>query len=169
MLFNILKYSNNIDDIDNIHGKLETQYNLLTITSLNENNLNDEKYFIYDKDILDLNFKNYKNSKDFYSFMELPNSKTNKYKALNNLLFYINHKRIFDFLDNDLPVNIKLYKELPFKFNETLIKMHAIHLKHDNMNDKELVATYICLDDMKVTWNKMNLDIVGILIYEEIL
>ena len=61
MLFNILKYSNNIDDIDidNIDGKLETHYNLLTITSLNENYLNDEKYFIYDKDILELNFKKF--------------------------------------------------------------------------------------------------------------
>ena len=37
------------------------------------------------------------------------------------------------------------------------------------MNDKEIVRTYIYLDDMKVTWNKMNLDIVRILIYEEIL
>ena len=60
--------------------------------------------------------------------MELPNLKTNEYKILNNLLFYINHKQIFEFLDNDLPANINLYKELPFKFNETLIKMHAIHL-----------------------------------------
>ena len=91
--------------------------------------------------------------------MELLNSKINKYKALNNLLFYINHKQNFQFLVNDLPLSINLYKELHFKFNETLIKMHTIHLKHDNMNDKELVSIYICLDDMKVTWNKKNLDI----------
>ena len=52
--------------------------------------------------------------------MELPNSKTNKYKVLNDLLFYINHKQIFEFLDNDLPANINLYKEWPFKFNMKL-------------------------------------------------
>ena len=166
----ILKYSNYIDDIDNItHGKLETYNNLLTITSLNENNLNDEKWFIYDKDILDLNFKNFKDNKNFYSFMELPNSKINKYKALNNLLFNINHKKIFEFLDNDLPINNKFYQELPFNFNEVLIKMHEIQLKRDNLNNKELIETNICLDDIKVTWNKMNLDIISILVCEEIL
>ena len=145
------------------------QLNLLTITSLNENNLNDEKFFIYDKDILDLNFKNYKDSKNFNSFMELSFAKVNKYKALNNLLFNINGKEIFEFFDNDLPMNNEYYEELPFKFNETLIKMHDIELKHDNMNDKELQETYIYLDEMKVTWNKINMDMVGILVFEEIL
>ena len=167
----ICKYVNsNIDDIDNItHGKLIMQLNLLTITSLNENNLNDEKFFIYDKDILDLNFKNYKDSKNFNSFMELSFAKVNKYKALNNLLFNINGKEIFEFFDNDLPMNNEYYEELPFKFNETLIKMHDIELKHDNMNVKELQETYIYLDEMKVTWNKINMDMVGILVFEEIL
>ena len=167
----ICKYSNNnIDDVDNItHGKLETQLNLLTITSLNDNNLNDEKFFIYDKDILDLDIKNYKDSKNFNTFMELPYSKTNKYKALNTLLFNLNGQQRFEFFDNNLPINDAYYKELPFNFNETLIKMYDIQLKHDNMNDKELQETYVYLDDMKVTWNKINTDMVGILVYEEIL
>ena len=167
----ILKYSNNlnIDDTDNItHGKLESQLNLLTITSLNENNLNDEKFFLYDKDILDLN-NNYKDNKNFNRFMELPYSKENKYKALNSLLFNIKEKQIFDFFDNTLPLSNEYYKELPFNFNETLIKMYDIKLNHDNMNDKELQQTNVYLNDMKVTWNKINMDMVGILIFEEIL
>ena len=168
----ILKYSNNNIDVDDIssitHGKLECELNLLTITSLNENNLNDEKYFLYDKNILDLNI-NYKNNDNFNTFMELPYAKTNKYKALNSLLFNINKQQIFEFFDNNLPISNEYYKELPFKFNETLIKMYDIQLKHDNMNEKELQETYIYLNEMKVTWNKINMDMVGILIYEEIL
>ena len=167
----ICKYSNhNVDDIDYItHGILETQSNLLTITSLNENNLNDEKYFIYDKDILDLNCYNYKDNKIFNTFMEVPESKSNKYKAINSILFNKNGEKIFQFLDNDLPINNEFYKELPFKFNETLIKMHDIKVDQHNVNDKELQKVNISLDDMKVTWNKINMDTVGILIYEEIL
>jgi len=167
----ICKFSNNnIDGVDNItHGKLLTQLNLLTISSLNENNLNDEKYFIYDKDILDLYENNYKDSKNFNTFMELPYSKTNKYKALNGLLFNIKGQQIFEFFDNDLPINDNYYEELPFNFNENLIKMYDIQLKHDNLNNKEIQETYICLNNMKVTWNKINMDMVGILIYEEIL
>ena len=167
----ICKYSiNNIDDFDSMeHDKLETELNLLTITSLNENNLNDEKFFIYDKDISDLNFKDYKDSKNFNKFMEFPYSNINKYKAINNILFNKNALQVFDFFDNDLSINSAFYKELPFKFNETLIKMKDIQLKYDNMNKKELSETFVYLDDMKVTWNKMNMDVIGILIYEEIL
>ena len=47
--------------------------------------------------------------------------------------------------------------------------MYDIQLKHDNLNNKEIQETYICLNNMKVTWNKINMDMVGILIYEEIL
>ena len=167
----ILKYSNNsIDDIDNMtHGKLETELNLLTITSLNENNLEDEKYFIYDKDILNLKLKDYKDSKNFNKFMEFPYSNINKYKAINNILFNKNGLQVFDFFDNGLAIINAYYKELAFKFNETLIKMKEFQLKYDNMNNKELSETYAYLDDMKVTWNKMNMDMVGILFYEELL
>ena len=166
----ILKY-NNIDDFENkiTHGKLEVQTNLLTFTSLYENNLHDEKFFIYDKDILNLEY-NYKDSKIFNSFMELPYTKTNKYKALNSIfLNKAGKKQIFEFYDNDLPSNIEYYKELPFDFNETLIKLYDIQLKYNNMNEKELEETYVSLNNMKVTWNKINMDMVGILIYEEII
>ena len=169
----ILKYSNNIDiDVDDIniitHGKLECELNLLTITSLNENNLNDEKFFLYDKDILGLN-NNYKKEENFNRFMELPYDKINKYNALNSLLFNINKQQIFQFFDNNLFISVEYYKELPFNFNETLIKMYNIQLRHKNKNENELKETYVYLNDMKVTWNKINMDMVGILIYEEIL
>ena len=166
----ILKY-NNIDDFENkiTHGKLEVQTNLLTFTSLYENNLHDEKFFIYDKDILNLQY-NYKDSKIFNAFMELPYTKTNKYKALNSIfLNKAGKQQIFEFYDNDLPSNIEYYKELPFDFNETLIKLYDIQLKYNNMNEKELEETYISLNNMKVIWNKINMDMVGILIYEEII
>ena len=166
----IVKY-NNIDDFENNinHGKLEAQTNLLTFTSLYENNLSDEKFFLYDKDILNLEY-NYKDSKIFNSFMELPFTKTNKYNSLNNnLLDKMRKQKIFEFYDNNLPSNIEYYKELPFDFNETLIKLYDIQLKYNNMNQKELEETYIYLNNMKVTWNKINMDMVGILVYEEII
>ena len=166
----IIKY-NNIDDFENKvnHGKLEVQTSLLTFTSLSENNLHDENFFLYDKDILNLDY-NYKDSKIFNSFMELPYTKTNKYKALNSILLNKTGKQqIFEFYDNNLPTNIEYYKELPFDFNETLIKLYDIQLKYNNMNQKELEETYIYLNNMKVTWNKINMDMVGILVYEEII
>ena len=166
----ICKY-NNIDDFENkiTHGKLEVQINLLTFTSLYQNNIHDENYFIYDKDILNLNY-NYKDIKIFNAFMELPYTKTNKYKALNSILFNkAGKQQIFEFNDNNLPLSDEYYKELPFDFNETLIKLYDIQLKYNNMNEKELEETYIYLNNMKVTWNKINMDMVGILIYEEII
>ena len=166
----ICKY-NNIDDFENkiTHGKLEVQTNLLTFTSLNENNLNDEKFFKYDKDILNLEY-NYKDNKIFNSFMELPYTKTNKYKAINGILLNkIGKQKIFEFYDNSLSLNNEYYKEIPFDFNETLIKLYDIQLKYNNMNEKELEETYVYLNNMKVTWNKINMDMVGILIYEEII
>ena len=166
----IIKY-NNIDDFENkiTHGKLEVQINLLTFTSLNKNNLHDENFFIYDKDIINLE-NNYKDTKIFNEFMELPFIKTNKYKAINSILLNKSGKQqIFEFNDNNLPLNIEYYKELPFDFNETLIKLYDIQLRYNNMNEKELEETYIYLNNMKVTWNKINMDMVGILIYEEII
>ena len=115
----ICKY-NNFDDFEKnmTHGNLEVSINLLTVTSLNKNNLNDQNYFLYDKDILNLS-KNYKDYKVFNAFMELPYTKINKYKALNNILFNkTGNQQIFEF---NLPANIEYYKELPFDFNETLI------------------------------------------------
>ena len=166
----IFKY-NNIDYFENkiTHGNLETSINLLTFTSLYENNLHDENFFIYDKDILNLEY-NYKDSKIFNAFMELPYSKTNKYKALNSIFLNKSGKQqIFEFYDNNLPQVFEYYKELPFDFNETLIKLYDIQLKYNNMNEKELEETYVYLNNMKVTWNKINMDMVGILIYEEII
>ena len=102
--------------------------------------------------------------------MELPFTKTNKYNSLNiNLLDKMRKQQIFEFYDNNLPSNIEYYKELPFDFNETLIKLYDIQLKYNNMNQKELEETYIYLNNMKVTWNKINMDMVGILVYEEII
>ena len=166
----IFKY-NNIDYFENkiTHGKLEVQINLLTFTSLYENNLHDENFFIYDKDILNLEY-NYKDNRIFNAFMELPYSKTNKYKALNSIFLNKTGKQqIFEFYDNSLPQISEYYKELPFDFNETLIKLYDIQLKYNNMNEKELEETYAYLNNMKVTWNKINMDMVGILIYEEII
>ena len=116
----IVKY-NNIDDFENQinHGKLEAQTNLLTFTSLYENNLSDEKFFLYDKDILNLE-NNYKDSKIFNSFMELPFTKTNKYNSLNiNLLDKMRKQQIFEFYDNNLPSNIirLLLKKNPMRMS----------------------------------------------------
>ena len=163
----ICKY-NNFDDFEKnmTHGNLEVSINLLTVTSLNKNNLNDQNYFLYDKDILNLS-KNYKDYKVFNAFMELPYTKINKYKALNNILFNkTGNQQIFEF---NLPANIEYYKELPFDFNETLIKLYNIQLNYNNKNEKEFEDTDVNLDNMKVTWNKINTDMVEILIFEEII
>lgn len=136
---------------------------LLTITSLNPSHFNDDKFFKYNKGIILYNFNNIKLISNFNHFMELHNE-THKYLLINKVLFsqfeYIN-----EYLQN---TNDNNYNELTFDMQSTLVKIFQISLKREvSLNIHEEISTK--LEGLKITWNKMNMDMLNIIIFDDII
>ena len=164
-----IKYTINLINEIQQYDELNANIYLFTISCLNEDNLIDEKFFRYDKDISNEKFMNLKITKNFYEFMEISIEKSFKYLLINNIFDSKKENKIFDYYYNDYSLYEDNFEELKFDFNNTLVKIYNINLKRDSSDEKKLEELNINLNEMKVTWNKLNMDMVNILIFEDIL
>jgi hypothetical protein len=150
-------YVNNIDE-------LTVNACLFTVSLLNKENFNDELFFLYDRDIKYSKFYNLKSLKNFNEYMEV--SKLNKRKMINtNFLkfFEVNETNIDDIFSS------KESYDLIFDHKHTVIKIFELNFKRDTMSLNNIEDIYIKVKDIKITWNKFNMDIMGILIFKDVL
>jgi hypothetical protein len=150
-------FVNNIDE-------LILNASLFTISLLNKENFNDDIFFQYDKDIKYSKFFNLKSLKNFNEYMEI--SKTNKRKMINT-----NFLKFFEVEENNIDdvFNNKEYCDLIFDKKHTVIKIFELNFKRDTMSLNNIEDIYIKIKDIKITWNKINMDIMGILIFKDVL
>ena len=139
--------------------ELKVNLNLLTITSLNEENLNDEKFFKQDNEINQNNFINLKIPKNFSDFMELPQR---QYLLINDVFFS-------QFELSSEATSIVNYRDLPFECQNTLIKIFDIELTRESLNVQNFEEIYTKINGLKIAWNKMNMDTINILVFQDIL
>lgn len=139
--------------------ELKVNLNLLTITSLNEENLNDEKFFKQDNEINQNNFINLKIPKNFSDFMELPQR---QYLLINDVFFS-------QFELSSEATSIVNYIDLPFECQSTLIKIFDIELTRESLNVQNFEEIYTKINGLKIAWNKMNMDTINILVFQDIL
>ena len=164
-----IKYIINKINENHQFEELNAIINLFTISCLNENNLIDEKFFKYDKDINNEKFMNLKTLKTFSEFMEIPEENQLKYLLINNIFNNLKEEQIFEYFYNDYSLFEDNFEELKFDFNNTLFKIYNINLKRDSSQEDNSEELNIFLNDMKITWNKLNMDMVNILVFEDIL
>ena len=164
-----IKYIINSINENPTFEELSAIVNLFTISCLNENNLIDEKFFKYDKDINNEQFINLKILKTFSEFMEIPEENQLKYLLINNIFDNLKEEKVFEYFYNDYSLLEDNFEELKFDFNNTLFKIYNINLKRDSSQEDNSEELNIYLNDMKITWNKLNMDMINILIFEEIL
>ena len=164
-------------EFTNMESSFLSNMNLLTISFLNDDNFTDEDFFVHDREIKTTQFLNLKNINNFNKFMDLP--KSNTYKLLNN-----NLKEYLKSFDNDTEQNefqiqiikqkrtIELssqYNDLKFDYRHTFAKISNVNLKWSidhKTNNKELL---IYIDNVKLTWNKFNKDVLSLLIFDDVL
>ena len=151
-----------------IIDELKVNLNLLSISSLNEENLNDDKFFKYDNEIALGSFTNLKIPKNFCDFMETPNRRCS---LINDVFFsqfeIISNETLRGFtFSNEKATN---YKDLAFESQNILLKIFDIGLKRESLNVQNLEEIYTKLNGMKITWNKMNMDMINILVFQDVL
>ena len=149
--------------------------NFLTISFLDENNFNDDMYFIYDREIQIKNFNNLKIKENFNDFMEL--NKKSEFKLINiNLKTLFNKNFVFNFNDNNLSVlskksensNSNLNYDLKFDYRNNFLKISNVNFKIETNNSNNNKNLNLLIDGFKALWNKFNRDVLLLIIFEDL-
>ena len=158
--------------------------NLLTISFLDDDNFSDEDFFVNDREIQTTEFLNLKQIDNFNSFMEFDKSNTAKL-VNNNLKDYLKsidklneediNKKLNENneLDRDNLSKISLkgnkYNDLKFDYRHTFAKISNVNFssKMNLINNNKDLS--IIIDNVKLTWNKFNKDVLMLLLFEDVL
>lgn len=154
--------------------------NLLTISFLDDDNFSDDDFFVNDREIQTTEFMNLKLIENFNYFMEF--DKSNTLKLINsNLKDYL--KSIDKLNEESIKINKigkdnyrsvsslkqKQYNDLRFDYRHSLAKISNVNLNSKiNLLNKNKDLTII-IDNVKLTWNKFNKDVLMLLLFEDVL
>jgi hypothetical protein len=61
------------------------------------------------------------------------------------------------------------YVDLIFDYKHTLMKVFDITFKRDTMSVRKIEEIYIVVNNLKITWNKFNMDVLGALLFNDVL
>jgi len=171
--------------------ELKVDTNLMTVSFLNKENFDDDRFFLWDKEIKFSRFCNLKQLKAFNEFMEMPQN--NKFKLINTNFnkFFQFEEEILNNTRTDFKNRTKLitdsgkilekpaitrkrkeeddYVDLNFDSKHTFFKIFDISFKRDTLSVKKIEEIYIVINDIKFTWNKFNMDVLEILLFNDIL
>jgi len=178
------KYNQNKGKTDD----LKCDINLFTASFLSPENFEDSRYFVFDKELKYSYFFNLKKLIKFNLFMEL--EKSNKIRMINkNFISYFDQDKEYkinklkqdpvnnNFVstsknskyqsDNSPPDEIQ-YEDLIFNNKHTLIKIFEVSFKRETSSviHKE-EDIYILANDLKLTWNKFNMDVLHKIIIDD--
>ena len=157
------------------YNKLKTKthmrlgLNFLTVSFLDQDTLSDEFFFVKDSEFKTIDFKNYKDNKEFNEFFSLDSKY--QYKIINNY-----SKKVLN-LDNNAkakPTMINIldnqedYEDLKFDYRHTFLKISKI----DFMRNTEIFFVQqkysLVVLNGKITWNKFNKDIFFLIIFKDL-
>ncbi len=142
-------------------------------------------YNIYFTNILNRNIYEITDIKDFRLFFELDNlqdklheqelskfnstdkklnsnkSKNSDFENENNIYIYQDNKKIRNKKDD-------FYEELIFDHKHTLMKINQISFKRDKNVYQNAEDIFIFFNDLKITWNKFNMDVLEIILFKDV-
>ena len=146
---------------------LKMDTSLFTVSFLTFENFDDDIFFQNDREIYLCKFHNLKHTKNFNEFMGLP--ETNKSRFINastrSFLEYESKSVINTQADN----KPKQHTDLLYDNKHTLLKVSTVSFKRKSELNANVEDIWIQVENLKITWNKFNKDVVQLLIFEDVL
>ena len=160
--FNELKTKSNLD----------STFNFLTMSFLNQENLNDDDFFVRDSELKTTDFINYKDIREFNDFFFLDDK--NEHKVINKyskkLLNLSNMIKLKKLETNNLLMieNMDDSEDLRLDYKNSFIKFSKIEFSRNNEISYEHQKFKLVATDGKVSWNKFNKDVLFIIIFKDL-
>jgi hypothetical protein len=172
-IIRLFSYSMKITENEKFNN-IKMFLDFLTISFLDENNFNDDMFFIFDREIQIKEFNNLKIKENFNDFMEL--NKKSEFKIINNNLKTLFNKNFaFNFNNNNDSILSKksensenLKYDLKFDNRNNFLKISNVNFKieiNSSNNNKNLD---LLIDGFKALWNKFNRDVLLLIIFEDL-
>ena len=145
-------------------SNMELISNLVTISFLSKENFADAKYFIQDTDIKDSRLLNLKDIKMFNKFFEIKNSKPFLVVSLKDMIDAgLEPESIFS------NATQSQFLEINYDSNGSIMKMFDLRLTLETEEEQMTSDVNLRVRELKVLWNRLNKDIIDIIIFDDIL